>query len=62
MKTSFKILFSPILVVWWMVKLLIRIVALPAIIIWRILRCIAPELTRPFDGLANALGQIFRLG
>lgn len=62
MKTIFKIIFSPILIVWWLTKLAIRIFALPAIIVWRILRAILPEITRPFDGLATALGQIFRLG
>ncbi len=62
MKTFFKILFSPLLIAWWMVKLVIRIVTIPVVILWRILRFVAPELTRPLEGLTNALGQIFRLG
>jgi hypothetical protein len=31
------------------------------LIIWHILRAIAPEITRPLEGLANWLGEIFRL-
>ena len=61
MKTFFKILFSPILIAWWLVKLTIRILTLPVLIIWHILRAIAPEITRPLEGLANWLGEIFRL-
>lgn len=61
MKTFFKILFSPILIAWWLIKLVIRILTLPVLIIWHILRAIAPELTRPLEGLANGLGEIFRL-
>ncbi len=61
MKTFFKILFSPILIVWWLVKMVIRILTLPVLILWRILQAIAPEITRPLEGLANALARIFRL-
>jgi hypothetical protein len=61
MKTFFKILFSPILIVWWLVKLIIRIVTIPVVILWKILQFIAPEITRPLEGLANALAHIFRL-
>jgi hypothetical protein len=61
MTTFFKILFSPIIIVWWLVKLVIRIVTIPVFILWRILQSIAPEITRPLEGLANALARIFRL-
>jgi hypothetical protein len=61
MKTFFKILFSPILIVWWLIKLVVRIVTIPVVIVWKILTYIAPEITRPLQGLTNALGQIFRL-
>lgn len=61
MKTFFKILFSPILIVWWLVKLTIRILTIPVVILWKILQYIAPEITRPLQGLANALAHIFRL-
>jgi hypothetical protein len=61
MKTLFKVIFSPILIVWWLAKLIVRIVTIPLVILWRTLRFVAPELTRPLDGLANALGQIFSL-
>jgi hypothetical protein len=61
MKTFFKILFSPIIILWWFIKLTIRILFIPVTIIWRIMRAIAPEITRPLDGLAEALGKIFRL-
>ena len=61
MKTFFRILFSPILIAWWLVKLIIRIVTIPVVIIWRIMQSIAPEITRPLEGLANWLGEIFRL-
>lgn len=61
MKTFFKILFSPILITWWLIKLVIRIMTIPVVIFWRILRAIAPELTRPLEGLANGLAMIFRL-
>lgn len=62
MKTFFKILVSPILIAWWLVKFVIRVVTIPVVILWRILKAIAPEITRPLDGLANALSGIFRLG
>ena len=61
MKTFFKILFSPILITWWLVKLLIRVVTIPVVILWRMLRWVAPEITRPMDSLANGLGEVFRL-
>ena len=61
MKTFFKILFSPILIAWWLVKLVIRIVTIPVVVIWRVLQSIAPEIARPLEGLANALARIFRL-
>lgn len=46
MKTIFKIFFIFIL--------------LPIIILWKILRLIAPELTRPFDSLARGIGSLLR--
>jgi hypothetical protein len=61
MKTFFKILFSPILITWWLVKLVIRIVTIPVFVVWKILQSIAPEITRPLEGFANALARIFRL-
>ena len=61
MRTFFKILFSPVIIVWWLIKLIIRILTIPVVIFWRILQAIAPELTRPLEGLAAGLGQIFRL-
>jgi hypothetical protein len=61
MKSFFRLLFSPILVAWWLIKLLVRILALPVTIVWRILRMIAPEATRLVDGPVNALKEIFRL-
>jgi len=60
-KTFFKILFSPILILWWFTKLTIRILFIPVTILWRIMRAIVPEITRPLDGLAKGLGYIFRL-
>jgi hypothetical protein len=42
-------------------KLVIRSVTVSGVILWRILKSIAPELTRPLEGLANRLAQIFRL-
>jgi hypothetical protein len=61
MKTFFKILFSPVLLVWWLVKLAIRIVTIPVVILWKILQSIAPDITQPLEGFSNALAQIFRL-
>jgi hypothetical protein len=61
MSTFFKILFSPILIGWWLVKLTIRILTIPVVITWRILQAIAPELTRPLESLTAGLGRIFRL-
>jgi hypothetical protein len=46
MKTVFKIFFIVIL--------------FPLIILWKTLRFIAPELTRPFDSLAGGIASIFR--
>jgi len=42
-------------------NIVFKIIFLPIIVIWRILRSIAPELTRPLEGLANGLARIFRL-
>ena len=61
MSIFFKILFSPILIIWWFVKLTIRILTIPVVIGWRILQAIAPENTRPLEGFATELGRIFRL-
>jgi hypothetical protein len=61
MKSFFRILFSPILVTWWLIKLIIRILALPVTIVWRILQMIVPEATKLVDGPVNALKEIFRL-
>lgn len=41
-------------------KLFVIVILLPFIILWKILRMIAPELTRPFDSLANGIGNILR--
>lgn len=42
------------------VKLFFIVILLPIIIIWKILRLIVPELTRPFDSLASGIGNILR--
>ena len=44
-----------------LIKLLIRILALPVTIVWRILQMIVPEATKLVDGPVNALKEIFRL-
>lgn len=46
MKTIFKIFFF--------------IILLPLIILWKTLRLIAPEITRPLDSFANGIASIFR--
>ena len=61
MSIFFKILFSPILIIWWFVKLTIRILILPVAICWHILKAVAPEITQPLQGFANWLGDLFRL-
>lgn len=61
MNTLFKIIFSPVRLLWWLTKLVIQILFIPARILWTILRMVLPELTRPFESLANGLAQIFRL-
>ena len=61
MRTFFKILFSPVLIVWWLCKLLIRILTIPIVVLWFILKSIAPELTRPLQSIATWLGDLFRL-
>lgn len=41
-------------------KTILYLLCLPIIVLWRILRSVAPEITRPLDVLANSLGEIFR--
>lgn len=38
------------------------ILLLPVIILWKIIRLVVPELTSPFDSLAEAMGNILRIG
>lgn len=61
MKSFFRILFSPILITWWIIKLLIRILTIPVVILWRILQMLVPEATKLVDGPVGALKEIFRL-
>jgi|GEM_PF-3475418 len=61
MKSFFRLLFSPILITWWLIKFLVRILAMPVTLIWRILQMIVPEATKLVDGPVNALKEIFRL-
>lgn len=62
MKIFFKILFSPILIPWWLLKFTFRILAFPITIIWRILQKLVPEVTNLIDGPAAAIRDIFRRG
>lgn len=41
-------------------KLIFIVILLPIIILWKILRLIVPELTRPLDSLASGIANIFR--
>jgi len=61
MNAFFRIIFSPVIILWWLVKLVIQILFIPVRILWAILRMVLPELTRPLEGVANGLSQIFRL-
>jgi hypothetical protein len=60
MKTIFKIIFSPILIALWLVRITCYILFFPLIILWKILRMITPELTRPMDSLTSGIRGIFR--
>lgn len=42
------------------IKLFFIVILLPIIILWKILRLVAPEITRPFDSLASGIGNILR--
>jgi hypothetical protein len=61
MSSALKVIFSPILILWWLTKLIIQVLFVPIRILWTILRMVLPELTRPFDSLAHGLSQMFRL-
>lgn len=60
MKTIFKIIFSPVLLVLWLVKISCYILFFPLIILWKILRVIGPELTRPLESLMSGIRGILR--
>jgi hypothetical protein len=60
MKTFFKIIFSPILIAWWLIKTIIRVLAFPITIIWRILRKITPRLTELVDEPVAGIRDVFR--
>ena len=40
-------------------KTILYLIFLPVIILWKILRAIAPELTKPFDAIGRGIAGIF---